>query len=393
MRVGLVRQDLARIFLDDIENTSQRAFSAAPPGQSRYFEYPSVNVLTSVLNEWAFLSILGSGASFAFTVSGSNNTLTVKTSSTATAVSLTIPSGAYATAAALATALNALFVNNGLTVVASAQGGQIQIDTVAPGNLPPSFAASYTLPSPAIGLSVEYPFVSPINSGPTAYLQLGGNATTGGGAGLGLSTSAITGLSVAALQAGLYVNNAISGQTGAAAAVAAGPSPGTATITGLTGMTISSVLHTITFTGGSHGANDGTFSVIQYLSPTSVVISNAAAVVPDSSLSWTENTVTFNVSYSQIGGLSTFTTMEGYSGSAPTSSFLSLAAAVQNTIAPSLIETGPVLLSFALGKLSKLLNPAFTPGSPQATTETRLGSTTGAAVFITANDGHTAYSL
>jgi len=96
--------------------------------------------------------------------------------------------------------------------------------------------------------------------------------------------------------------------------------------------------------------------------------------------------------------------MEGYSATAPTGAFLALATAIQNAIAPALIETGPVLLSFAKGKLSILSAAYFQPGyPPQSNTASpfgydesavqRLGYAQGPAVFITENDGITPYTL
>jgi len=67
--------------------------------------------------------------------------------------------------------------------------------------------------------------------------------------------------------------------------------------------------------------------------------------------------------------------------------------ALQNLIAPSLVETGPVLLSFVYGKLSKLSAVTFQPGSPFPETETRLGYAATAAVAVVENDGNTPYSV
>lgn len=410
MRVGLIRQDLNRVYLDDLENSSQRDFSSQPPGQSRYISFPTTDELTWVLNGYAFLSILATGGSYPLTISGSNNTLTVKTSATGTATSLTVASGTYASAAVLATQLNSLFAGAGLLVVASSQGGQIQIDTVAPTSpFIPSYANAYTNPSPPIGLSHEHQKILPLNSGPTAYLQLGGNFTS---VAMTLSNTALTGLSVASLMGtssntGMYKYTAIAGQSGTTAAVASVSTNGTATITGLSGMTANSTLHYLVVSSASSSGNNGTFKIVQYISPTSVVIANPNAVAPDAGgadLHWTEDSVTFNISYSQIGALSTFSVMEGYSASAPTGSFLALATAIQNAIAPGLVETGPALLSFAAGKLSILSASYFQPGypapngfvSPFGANESavaRLGYPAGAAVFITENDGVTAYTL
>jgi hypothetical protein len=413
MRVGLIRQDLSRIYLDDVENTSQRNFSSQPPGQSRYFEFPSNATLTSVLNQYAFLSNPGNSATFPLTLTGANNTLTAIVQSGGPTITMTIATGTY-TAAQLAVALNAAFAANGLaqSLVAIVQGstdphsGQIGINTVAPGaSVTASFAATYAgVPQPPLGVSPQppAPFVSALNSGPTAYMHLGGTLATA----LGVSTSALTGLTVAQLigtssNTGVYQFTAIAGQSGAAAAVASVGTNGTAVITGLTGMTANSTLHYLVLTGGSHAANDGTWQIVQYISATSVVIYNPAAVV-DTALSWTEDTVSFNISYAQIGALSTFANMTGYSASTPSGAFLVLAGAVQNAVAPQLIETGPVLLSFAKGKLSLLSASYFQPGYPAQTpyqspfgegATVRLGYASGPAVFITEDDGHTAYTL
>jgi len=66
---------------------------------------------------------------------------------------------------------------------------------------------------------------------------------------------------------------------------------GIATITGLAGMTTSSVGHLITFTNAASGGNNGTFMVVEFVSSSSVKISNTAAVAGDAnntSITWTE---------------------------------------------------------------------------------------------------------
>jgi hypothetical protein len=68
-------------------------------------------------------------------------------------------------------------------------------------------------------------------------------------------------------------------------------------------------------------------------------------------------------------------------------------ADLQNLIAPSLVETGPVLLSFVYGKLHKLSNTSFQPGSPNAATIARLGYSAHAAVACVANDGSTPFVI
>jgi hypothetical protein len=62
----------------------------------------------------------------------------------------------------------------------------------------------------------------------------------------------------------------------------------TATITGLTGMYEALVGQQITISGSVNGTNNGTFTIVGFVSATSVQITNAAAIVPDAGpLTWT----------------------------------------------------------------------------------------------------------
>ena len=82
----------------------------------------------------------------------------------------------------------------------------------------------------------------------------------------------------------------LSGQTGAAASVAA-LSGGIATITGLTGMSAQSPGRWLTLSGAASGGNNGTLLITEYISATSVKVSNASAVTPDANdgaISWAE---------------------------------------------------------------------------------------------------------
>ncbi len=49
MRIAIVRSDIGRFLLDDVENSSQRCFSSQPVGQSRYFTKPTDAQLTALL--------------------------------------------------------------------------------------------------------------------------------------------------------------------------------------------------------------------------------------------------------------------------------------------------------------------------------------------------------
>lgn len=64
---------------------------------------------------------------------------------------------------------------------------------------------------------------------------------------------------------------------------------GVATLSGLTGMSAERVGDSLTISGAATGANNGTFEIVEYVSATSVKVSNAAAVTPDAndgSLAW-----------------------------------------------------------------------------------------------------------
>lgn len=83
---------------------------------------------------------------------------------------------------------------------------------------------------------------------------------------------------------------AVVGQTGAAASITT-VSGGKATVTGLTGMTAGSVGRQLTISGAASGGNNGTFYIAEYVSATSVKVTNGSAVASDASngsITWTE---------------------------------------------------------------------------------------------------------
>lgn len=90
--------------------------------------------------------------------------------------------------------------------------------------------------------------------------------------------------------------------------------------------------------------------------------------------------VTVDVSTGTIAALSTFANLS------PTAQ-AALVTAVADLVAPQLVETGPVLLSFAYGVMSKLRSASFQPGGA------RVGLPAGVGVAIVANDGSTPYTL
>jgi hypothetical protein len=82
----------------------------------------------------------------------------------------------------------------------------------------------------------------------------------------------------------------LAGQTGVVANVTTFAS-GVSTMTGLTGMTANSVGNFLTVSGAASAGNNGTFLIINFISATSVDISNAAGVAPDANngaITWTE---------------------------------------------------------------------------------------------------------
>ena len=82
----------------------------------------------------------------------------------------------------------------------------------------------------------------------------------------------------------------ISGQSGSVASITT-VANNQATLTGLTGMTATSTNHWITITGAASGGNNGTFKIVRFVSSSSVIIFNPAAVGSDANngaISWQE---------------------------------------------------------------------------------------------------------
>lgn len=277
MRVGIVRSDIGKVYLADVENRSQRNFSSQPAGQSRNFEKPTDAKLLAVLNAKAILSAKGDNTSATSNTTGGNNVLRIRTSSTSAYSVLTVTSNAALPKATLVADLNTAFANAGLPLRArlttsGADTNKVTIDTVAP------------------------------NSGPTGYLQIdtAANGSTLNAllhSGWAVSPPTLTGLSVAALKTAAY-----------------------------------------------------------------------------------PSATTIDVSTGTLSGLSTFVSMLLTERQA-------LEAAIADSIAPSLVETGPVLLSFVHGQLSKLRSTAFQPGGA------RIGLPAGVAVAVVESDGSTPFTV
>ncbi len=70
-----------------------------------------------------------------------------------------------------------------------------------------------------------------------------------------------------------------------------------------------------------------------------------------------------------------------------------LVKAVADLVAPSLVETGPVLLSFAYGELSKLVSASFAPGASDDSLGVSRSLPAGIAAAVVADDGSTPFVL
>lgn len=270
MRIGMVRTDIAHVYLSDVENASQRDFSSQPKGQSLYLVHPTDAQLTAVLNKYALATLLGTNTSTFNTTGGNNTKLNIRTSASAAYQQVTVRSGASVTAAQIVTDLNLAFKSAGIAALARVAGTSVAIDTVLGG------------PNVNLSLSAGTPS--------TATLQTV----------LGLSTVAVPGVTLATLKAAIY--------------------------------------------------------------PTATTVNVASATV------------------AALGGATGLINLS-------TAELASLVGAVQALVAPRLVETGPVLRSFAYGILSKLASSGFRPGG------IRAGLPAGVACEVLNDDGVTPYVL
>lgn len=176
MRVGIVRSDINKIFLNDVESRSQRCFSKEPPGQTMYLHKPTDAELLAVLNSVANLTIRGSNTDATIDTTVANGTkLNIRTSSTAAYTQVTVTSSATLTKAQVVIDLNAAFLAAGLALHARLSGtNQVTIDTTTKG---PGAYVSVSAGSPS-----------------TAALHTQ----------LGIAASATSGMSVATLKTAVY---------------------------------------------------------------------------------------------------------------------------------------------------------------------------------------------
>ena len=92
------------------------------------------------------------------------------------------------------------------------------------------------------------------------------------------------------------------------------------------------------------------------------------------------SSTTLDVSSATLTALSTFSLLD-------TAEQTALVDAIANAVAPQLVESGPVLLSFVHGKLSKFNSPSFQPGGA------RIGLPASQAVVCVQDDGHSLFTI
>lgn len=176
MRVGIVRSDIQKIFLNDVESRSQRCFSKEPPGQTTYLHKPTSAELLAVMNSYANLTLQGTDANATVDTTVANGTkLNIRTSSTAAYTQVTVTADAALAKTQIVTELNAAFVAAGLPLLARISGtDQLTIDTTTKG------------PDAYVAVSAASPSAGALHTV------------------LGIAAAATSGLSVAALQAAVY---------------------------------------------------------------------------------------------------------------------------------------------------------------------------------------------
>ena len=388
MRVAMVRSDIGKLYTSDVESRVQRNFSSMPPGQSRDLYKPSDAAILALLNQQAVISLVGTVAALTFTtntVPGVDDVIGIKTAAANGYTNITVTSGAAVPGATIANDLNAGFKTNGLNLKATyltsgANVNKIQIDTVAP------------------------------DAGPSAYLKVnaGGLATI-----LGLSATAITGVSLATFKAAAYINTVTTGScvTAGPYAIVLGVSDGlrirTSTsapftvITAAAGAAVTAAQLTadlnakfaaagLSIVASYDGTNHMVFTtVVPGAGPGSVVSIDTAAngsTLTNLLGSWVAGTTTSAtgvfIDTAELSAIAGATW-----GSMQTAQQTTFYNAIRDLIAPRFVETGPVLLSFVYGVFSQLYSQSFQPGGA------RIGLPAGPAAEFLVDDCSAVYTL
>jgi len=135
MRVAIVRSDIQKMYLNDVESRVQRNFSREPPGQSRYFHKPTDAEFLGFLNSWSFVSVRGTTNTATVDTTLGANIFKIRANALAAYTSITVTSNAALPVATLVADLNAGFLAanlpfNAFVVPAS---NRVQIDSLIYG--------------------------------------------------------------------------------------------------------------------------------------------------------------------------------------------------------------------------------------------------------------------
>lgn len=118
MRVGIIRGDLpGPLFMADLEPTSQTNFPTEPAGQTRYVSRPDVGLVTAAMKANAGAGFSStSDIATPVTINGGNQTLRARILASASFSVILIPTGVYATLAALVAAANPVLLTFGMAL-------------------------------------------------------------------------------------------------------------------------------------------------------------------------------------------------------------------------------------------------------------------------------------
>ena len=113
MRIGVIRSDVEKIYISDVESRVQRDFPIEPPGNSRYVHKPSDDELRAVMLRRAVLTLNGINQAVSVNTTHGNNILRIKLKN-GTWQSISVTAGAAVTKVQIANDLNVAFRDLGL---------------------------------------------------------------------------------------------------------------------------------------------------------------------------------------------------------------------------------------------------------------------------------------
>lgn len=197
MRVAVIRGDLpGPVLLADLEPVSQYDPPIEVRGQERYLSRPTTTSLGVVMSASVPASFSSTGdITLPVTINAGNQTLKIRLAGTDPFTSVLVPTGTYATVAALVAAVNTVMPSWATAVVftslrlalqttAKGTGTRLEYDTTAGGstfNTPAVLAvggANFTVPAAATVIAATVPIGGPIAvSAATILIQCGTGLT------------------------------------------------------------------------------------------------------------------------------------------------------------------------------------------------------------------------